>query len=112
MNFQRIEEQAGHIQKSLKLDPATILIIVQAIVAVLQALRECQKNRVSWRRYLQLSFGPRWARRELRAILVDAERVGADRLALLGDKRFLDELIVRGELTTDEDILLMMGDLQ
>jgi hypothetical protein len=113
MNFQRIEEQAGQIQKSMKLDPATILVIVQAIVAVLSALLECQKNKVSWRRYIKLSFGKRWARRELREILHEAENVGPDKLEeLLGGSKFIDEILARGEILTDEDILQMMGDPQ
>ena len=43
-----LEPVAGQAVKALELDPVTILLVIQAIAALLQIIRECREWKVRW----------------------------------------------------------------
>lgn len=108
--YDLIEVEAGVVARSAQvgIDPATVLMIVQAIVAVLQMLQNCRKQKVSWRRYLRISFGWRWARGRVREAVADA--IGDEALRQLGGDKLINAIIARGDALPDEYLLTMSGE--
>lgn len=79
-----LEPLAGQAVKALELDPVTILLVIQAIAALLQIIRECREWKVRWniiRESGRTKVGQGRMRRAVRKAIgrADYERIGGER---------------------------------
>jgi hypothetical protein len=88
VNLQRLEPHAGELVRVLKLDPVTILLIIQALAAIISMVRDCREMQgVTWDRTIQRGRESRWQRRMRHVVL---RRIGADDYQKIGGDQFLD----------------------
>lgn len=97
----RLEVLAGRIAKRLgAIDPITIAIIVQALVAAWELIQECRKRE----RWLSVRKRGRTARGRLRLTARVTKRVGSKDLERAGGERLIDELLLQGDLHSASEI--------
>lgn len=93
MSPRSLEAVAGRIQRRMGIDPMTIAIIVQAILAALELIQECRKTR-RWPSVRKLGRENR-GRRRLEARIM--RQIGPANWERLHGAEFISELLLEGD---------------
>lgn len=102
MNTQRLEPHAGELVRILKLDPVTILLVIQALAAIISIVKDCREMQgVTWDKTLQRSREARWERRLRHVVL---RRIGVDAFHEIGGDQFLDAVRARAAGLSHADL--------
>lgn len=102
MNTQRLEPHAGELVRILKLDPVTILLVIQALAAIISMVRDCREMQgVTWHTTIQRGREARWRRRMRHVVL---RRIGAEAFEQIGGDLYLDAVLARAAGLSHADL--------